>query len=255
MILSFDLSEAGRYNSERQTIRDLTESWLGANGYCPNCGCKPISKFENNKPVADFFCSRCDEQFELKSKAGLSSGSKVPDGAYNTMIQRIQANDNPNFFFLAYKKADYSVQQLILVPKHFITVDMIVPRKRALKGRPNYLMCDMDISSLPESGKIHLIDRAQMINPETVYKQWQANLFLRQQKLEKKGWLLAIMRCIDKLPEKFNLMQMYEFETQLKLQFPENNHIKDKIRQQLQILRDQNVIEFLARGQYRKVTT
>lgn len=252
-MLNFDLSEAGRYNSERQTIRDLTENWLGANGYCPNCGCKPISKFENNKPVADFFCSRCDEQFELKSKAGLSNGRKVPDGAYNTMISRIQADDNPNFFFLAYKKADYSVQQLILVPKHFVTVEMIVPRKRALKDRPNYLMCDMDISSLPESGKIHLIDKAQVVHPEVVYKQWKANLFLRQQKADKKGWLLAIMRCIDKLPEKFSLMQMYEFETQLKLQFPDNNHIKDKIRQQLQILRDQEVIEFLARGRYRKI--
>ncbi len=96
----------------------------------------------------------------MKSKAGLSNGRKVPDGTYNTMISRIQADDNPNFFFLAYKKADYSVQQLILVPKHFVTVEMIVPRKRALKDRPNYLMCDMNISSLPESGKIHLIDKA-----------------------------------------------------------------------------------------------
>ena len=119
-----------------------------------------FTKFENNRPVADFFCSNCDEQFELKSKAGLSNGRKVPDGTYNTMISRIQADDNPNFFFLAYKKADYSVQQLILVPKHFVTVEMIVPRKRALKDRPNYLMCDMNISSLPESGKIHLIDKA-----------------------------------------------------------------------------------------------
>lgn len=252
MILSFNVNATGQYSNERQNIRDLTETWLGENGYCPNCGCKSITKFKNNKPVADFFCPSCHEQFELKSKAGLSNGGKVPDGAYNTMISRIQADNNPNFFFLAYKKADYSVQQLILVPKHFVTVDMIVPRKRPLQGRPNYLMCDMNISSLPESGKIHLIDRAQVIDPETVCKQWKANLFLRQQKSEKKGWLLAMMRCIDKLPEKFSLAQMYEFETQLKLQFPENNHIKDKIRQQLQILRDQNVIEFSGRGQYRK---
>ena len=102
MMLNFDLSEAGRYNSERQTIRDLTETWLGINGYCPNCGSKPITKFENNRPVADFFCSNCDEQFELKSKAGLSNGRKVPDGTYNTMISRIQADDNPNFFFLSF---------------------------------------------------------------------------------------------------------------------------------------------------------
>ena len=61
------------------------------------------------------------------------------------------------------------------------------------------------------------------------------------------------MKCVDRLPEKFDLKQMYEFEKQLAIQFPENKHIKDKIRQQLQILRDQNLIEFSARGQYRKI--
>ncbi|MCP1660504.1 DpnI domain-containing protein [Neisseria perflava] len=254
MMLNFDSTSVSRYHNARQTIRELTENWLGANGYCPNCGCAPITKFENNRPVADFFCHACGEQFELKSKAGLSNGKKVPDGAYHTMITRIQADDSPNFFFLAYKKADYSVQQLILVPKHFITTGMIIPRKQALQGRPNYLMCDMDISSLPQSGRIYLIHQAQIVDPETVCRQWQANLFLRQQNVEKKGWLLAIMRCIDTLPDSFHLAQLYEFEAQLKRKFPENNHIKDKIRQQLQILRDQNIIEFTACGQYRKIT-
>jgi type II restriction enzyme dpnI len=46
---------------------------------------------------------------------------------------------------------------------------------------------------------------------------------------------------------------MYEFETELAAQFPENKHIKDKIRQQLQILRDQGKIEFLGNGHYRKL--
>ena len=46
---------------------------------------------------------------------------------------------------------------------------------------------------------------------------------------------------------------MYEFENKLSIQFPQNNHIKDKIRQQLQILRDQNMIEFIGRGLYKKI--
>ena len=46
---------------------------------------------------------------------------------------------------------------------------------------------------------------------------------------------------------------MYEFENRLSIQFPQNNHIKDKIRQQLQILRDQNMIEFIGRGLYKKI--
>ena len=43
------------------------------------------------------------------------------------------------------------------------------------------------------------------------------------------------------------------FADLLKLKYPENNHIKDKIRQQLQVLRDRGIIEFVQRGHYRKV--
>lgn len=254
MNLRFDTNLIEGYHSPRQIIRRMSEDWLERNIYCPSCGRPSINPFPPNTEVGDFFCPDCNEQFELKSKKGLSNGRKVPDGAYESMIARIQAEDNPNFFFLAYKKSDYSVQQLILVPKHFITVDMIVPRAKPLKDRPNYLMCDMDISSLPEGGKILLIDRSCVIEPEKVMEQWQSHLFLRKQQSKSKGWLLAIMKCIDQLPEQFNLEQIYAFERQLSQQFPENRHIKDKIRQQLQILRNQGLIEFSARGKYRKST-
>ncbi|MDX1786848.1 MAG: hypothetical protein R3205_01985 [Psychrobacter sp.] len=56
-----------------------------------------------------------------------------------------------------------------------------------------------------------------------------------------------------KLDANFSLNQVYAFADLLKLKHPENNHIKDKIRQQLQVLRDKGIIEFTGRGQYRKL--
>ena len=255
MNLRFNTSLAEGYKSAAQIARILTENWMAENVYCPSCGCKPICKAPNNRPVQDFLCPKCNEQFELKSKNGKSTGKMVNDGAYQTMIERIQADDNPNFFFLSYRKADYSVQQLMLVPKHFITTDMIIRRKPLPETarRAGWVGCTINIGNLPESGKILLVNQAQIIEPEQVHKQWATNLFLRKQKMERKGWLLAIMKCVERLPEKFDLKQMYEFEQQLAVQFPGNKHIKDKIRQQLQILRDQSLIEFSARGQYRKI--
>ncbi|MEF9988207.1 MAG: hypothetical protein RR504_07455 [Christensenellaceae bacterium] len=35
--------------------------------------------------------------------------------------------------------------------------------------------------------------------------------------------------------------------------FSKNNNIQEKIRQQLQILRDRGVVEFIQRGKYRKI--
>lgn len=51
------------------------------------------------------------------------------------------------------------------------------------------------------------------------------------------------------------MVLLYAFETTLALQYPNNHFIKDKIRQQLQFLRDKGMIEFLGRGHYRKVST
>lgn len=253
MNLFFDTKLGKQQNKATHKIRVMSEAWLEKNGYCPCCGSKPMQRFANNKPVADLFCSNCHEQYELKSKNQKTIGNSVPDGAYRTMLERIRSDTNPNFFFLAYKKADYSIRQLVLVPKHFITPDMIIPRNKGIKNRPNHIMCSINLAPLPESGKIFLIDNSRIIEPETVLKKWQSNLFLRNQNAERKGWLLAVMKCIDQLPEEFTLSQMYGFGNKLSIQFPQNNHIRDKIRQQLQILRDQNTIEFIGRGLYKKI--
>jgi len=78
-------------------------------------------------------------------------------------------------------------------------------------------------------------------------------LFLREEKeIIAKGWLLDIMNCIEKLNKKdFTLEEVYSFENWLSKKHPENKHIKDKIRQQLQILRDKGYLDFLDRGMYR----
>ncbi|TCP09298.1 restriction endonuclease [Uruburuella suis] len=255
MNLYFNTDLAKGYKSPAQIARVLTENWLGENAYCPSCGCAHITKAANNRPVLDFDCPNCAEQFELKSKQAKSAGKVINDGAYATMLARIQAADNPNFFFLSYNKADYSVRQLMLVPKHFFTPEMIIRRKPLPETakRAGWIGCNINIGALPNSGKILLVDKGIVMPSETVHRQWQQNLFLRQQKNEGKGWLLAVMRCVEALPEQFTLAQMYAFENVLQQQFPANRHIKDKIRQQLQWLRNQGIIEFSARGQYRKI--
>jgi len=118
MNLAFDLSLAKGYTSQSQIARVLTEDWMSRNSYCPNCGTDQLNQFKNNLPVADFYCGVCAHQFELKSKLGPSMGKKIVDGAYESMIKRIQAIDNPNFFFLTYLRSTWSVDNLMIIPKH-----------------------------------------------------------------------------------------------------------------------------------------
>jgi len=72
---------------------------------------------------------------------------------------------------------------------------------------------------------------------------------------ESRGLILDIMQCIDAIVnDVFLPKDVYAFEPLLRQKHPGNTCIKDKIRQQLQILRSQGWIEFADRGIYRKTS-
>ena len=87
---------------------------------------------------------------------------------------------------------------------------------------------------------------------DKVLADWQKTLFLREEKaINAKGWLLDIMICIEKIGRKnFPLNEVYAFESELSEKHPENRHIRDEIRQQLQFLRDKGYLSFIGRGIY-----
>ena len=59
MELFFNKSLSFNYKSEFQKIRVMSEAWVANNLYCPCCGNPKLKQFENNKPVADFYCEEC----------------------------------------------------------------------------------------------------------------------------------------------------------------------------------------------------
>jgi type II restriction enzyme len=119
--------------------------------------------------------------------------------------------------------------------------------------RAGWIGCKILLKGIPQAGRISLIkDRA--VEPKSkVLKQWRQTLFISDQRdMASKGWLLSVMNCIDRLrkPE-FSLHELYRFEDELQLVHPSNRHIKEKIRQKLQLLRDKGFLQFLGRGVYR----
>jgi type II restriction enzyme len=68
------------------------------------------------------------------------------------------------------------------------------------------------------------------------------------------GWKVELSALIHerwRAGQTFNLGQVYEFESKLGSMHPRNSHIRDKIRQTLQYLRDDGELSFLgATGHY-----
>jgi predicted Rdx family selenoprotein len=75
---------------------------------------------------------------------------------------------------------------------------------------------------------------------------------LREESTEGRGWLIEVMKCVESLGKKeFDLDDVYAFEGQLSGIYPNNRHVKQKIRHQLQMLRDRGYLDFVSRGYYR----
>src|SRR3989344_2062067 len=254
MKLILDTQLGTNYKNASQRARVLTEHWVDESVFCPNCGRLDIDKYPNNRPVADFYCSNCKEDYELKSKQdGL--GAKILDGAYRTMIERLQSSNNPNFFLLNYDLGNLFVLNFLVIPKHFFIPEIIEKRKplAITARRAGWIGCNIVLQGIPESGKIFFVKNRQVEPKEKVLNKWKRTLFLREEKeISAKGWLLDIMRSIEKLGKReFTLDDIYAFEKELSALHPDNKHIKDKIRQQLQVLRDRGYLDFMSRGYYR----
>ena len=69
--------------------------------------------------------------------------------------------------------------------------------------------------------------------------------------VEQRGWTLDVLNVVRSLKkERFSLSDVYNLEVGLSRQHPNNRHVRDKIRQQLQVLRDLGLLQFLGAGQY-----
>jgi type II restriction enzyme len=258
MDLSFQEALAADYKSGGQRARILSEHWLGSQLYCPNCGNPHIERYRNNRPVGDFFCPACKEDYELKSKRS-HFGAKVDDGGYRTMIQCVTENTNPNFFFVNYNARNLIVTDLFIIPAHFFSRETIEERRplSPTAQRKGWIGCRILLQGIPYAGRISIVRNGVIERKADVLERWQRTLFLRSQRdSEAKGWLLHVMRCIEQLGKRqFSLDDVYSFESTLGNAYPGNRHVRAKIRQKLQVLRDSGYLDFVGRGIYRLTDT
>ena len=248
-------------NANKQIIKVLTEHWTANNIFCPVCW-SALDKHKIDKPINDLFCIDCKNDFELKSEKLKSKKwnfwKMLTWGSYKKAIEAIETK--PMHLFVLKYSDDFTITNFLVVPKYFFTKNVIIKRPKALKGRSNYFMSDIDFSAIPESWKIHYINNWTYKTRTEILEEWNKVKFLEEikdkkgtEKWEAKWWLLDIMLCIEKLDKKiFHLKELDIFLEELQLKHPKNNYIKDKIRQKIQVLRDKWYLEFVDwKGNYK----
>ncbi|MBI4999901.1 MAG: restriction endonuclease [Euryarchaeota archaeon] len=252
MELSLNQSPASHYKSKAQIARVLTEKWFLDNGYCPACPSDALSQTPANEKVVDFRCPDCASSYQLKAK-GHRLGGSVANGAYQPKIEMIRNGTAPNWFFMEYDRKDWTVENVMLVPAHFVTPEIVQRRNplRPTARRAGWVGSSVLIARLPLDARIPIILDGQEIPRADVRKSFQRFEFLKNKSLESKGWLADVLACVRELPREFSLNDIYAFEGKLAKLHPGNRNVRPKIRQQLQILRDNGILEFVSPGKYR----
>ncbi|MCK4650087.1 restriction endonuclease [Candidatus Pacearchaeota archaeon] len=239
------------YKSNSQIARILTENWFSREMYCPCCLNEGVDDFPNNQKGSDFFCEKCKNEFQLKASKN-EFKRKVVDGEYNTMMNIISRDSSPNFFLMNYENANWTIKSLFLIPKFFISVSMIEKRNPLSKNakRAGWVGCNFLLDRLPEEGKIQIVKDEKIIERNKINKVWKKMFFMNSKKPEFRGWASDVLKCVEELDNKFDLREIYKYDRYLKELHPMNNNIHAKIRQQLQVLRDNKVLSFCGNGRY-----
>jgi type II restriction enzyme len=241
------------YKSLSQRARLSTESWAAQNLYCPRCTSNRVDTLPSNTPVIDFQCPNCDSGYQLKS-ATHAFRNKLTDGAYSQMHAAILRGKTPNLFLLHYQQNPLSVASLLFIPDFAFTLSALERRTplAAAARRAGWVGCNILLHQIPQDARISVIKEKRPAPPGDVRLAFQKLKPLASLKPDTRGWTLDVLNAIRSLNKtEFSLPEAYAFEDSLAELHPQNSHIRPKIRQQLQVLRDLGLLEFLGSGCYR----
>jgi type II restriction enzyme len=253
MNLSMTGALAAAYHSGAQRARVVTESWGESNLYCPNCSSPKLTWLEPGHPASDYSCPKCNFWFQLKSQRA-RIGDSITDGAYRAMMNAIRHDETPNFYFMQYELATWRVKNLLLVPSFAFPPSAIIKRPplSSTARRAGWVGCNIALNRVPAEARIAVITESAVLPASEVREQFKRVKPLKDISVTQRGWTLDVLNAVRTLGKsEFTTADAYAFARELEKLHPDNRHVRDKIRQQLQVLRDAGLLLHVERGLWR----
>ena len=252
MNLNCDITLAANYKSASQQARVISEGWFLKNVYCLACDADSVKQTRANTKATDFVCPKCTHRYELKTFHRRPHGSLV-DGAFESMMQRVTSGTAPTLCLLEHTE-EWQIRSLTALHSSFLIPEVVEKRPplAPTARRAGWVGCNIRLDQIASDGEIAVVSSGVIQPVAEVRARFQRFLPLAKKSAEQRGWTLLTLRMVRALQkDSFNLQDLYAMENDFARAYPDNRHIKDKIRQQLQILRDLGVLAFEERGEYR----
>jgi type II restriction enzyme len=170
------------------------------------------------------------------------------------MVREIKENRTPNLLVLHYHLDLWSVGNLLMIPSFAFPLSAIEKRKplAATARRAGWVGCNILLGAIPKDARIPIIVEGIPIPPKQVREQYARIRPLKTLRPEQRGWTLEVLNAVRSLNRaEFSLSEVYALDDELAALHPANRHVREKIRQQLQVLRDLGWLEFLGGARYR----
>jgi type II restriction enzyme len=182
------------------------------------------------------------------------------------------------------------VRNLLLIPHFAFPPSAVIKRKplAVTARRAGWVGCNIALHRIPADARIEIIktcssgresapsssgnqsrltSAATIVTPaEEVRDRFKRIKPLGEIKAKERGWTLDVLNAVAALCERrrsdghrpplqsekeFTTADVYAFERELEKLHPDNRHVRDKIRQQLQVLRDMKLLIHVERGVWR----
>jgi type II restriction enzyme len=252
MNLDLALDLASKYKSASQIARIVSEHWASQNLYCPACDSNKLNPTPINTRAVDLSCPRCLQVFQLKS-GRFWNQNKIVDAAYSSMIAAIRSDKVPNLIVMQYTNF-WRVSNVLLIP-YFFLIESAIQQRTPLgpnARRKGWVGCNILLSEIPADGKLQVVTDGVISEISQIRKQFSEIRPFSKLNPDVRGWALDVLKAVRRINKvEFTLSDIYAFEEELTKAHPSNKNIRPKIRQQLQKLRDFEIVKFLSPGRYR----
>jgi type II restriction enzyme len=244
-----------RYKSASQRARVGTENWAAENLFCPVCDSPRLEAQPTGMASIDYLGPVCKAPFQLKSQSK-TFGARILDSAYSQMKHAITENRTPNLYAIHYDLPRWRVLTVILIPHFAFYLSAIECRKPLARTtrRAGWIGCNILLSKIPADAKIPVVVNGEPLTNRSVRNAYRRLSPIENLTVESRGWTLDVLNVVRSLNKtSFVLADVYARADYLGQLHRNNSHVRDKIRQQLQVLRDMGLLKFLGGGAYRLV--
>ena len=108
------------------------------------------------------------------------------------------------------------------------------------------------MNRVPVEARIAIVTESSISPESDVREKFRRVKPLKEISVTQRGWTLDVLNAIRRLGKtEFTTADAYVFTRELERLHPDNRHVRDKIRQQLQVLRDLGLLLHVERGCWR----